>query len=113
MPRGGKIDATRAPGRGIRTLDTVRVEYSEPLAAWIFPRQCTHGLYAVHGVNGFARTRYCFLLENISCTSENAQSRQQKHIEEHRQDGHRPPQGGAHTAQHSSQQPGIPQPAYI
>ena len=31
-------------------LDSVRVEYSEPLTAWIFPRQGTHGLYAVHGV---------------------------------------------------------------
>ena len=28
----------------------MRVEYSEPLAAWIFPRQGTHGLYAAHGV---------------------------------------------------------------
>ena len=48
MPRGGKIDATHAPGRG-RELDKVRmrVEYSEPLGAWIFARQGTHGSYAV------------------------------------------------------------------
>ena len=37
MPSGGTIDATHAPGRG-RELDSMRVEYSEPLAAWIFPR---------------------------------------------------------------------------
>ena len=65
MPSGGKIDATHAPERGIRELDSMRVEYSEPLAAWIFPRQGTHGLYAVHGVDGCARTRFCLFLENV------------------------------------------------
>ena len=56
MPSGGKIDATHASGRG-RELDRMRVECSEPLAAWIFPRQGTHGSYAVHRVDGYARTR--------------------------------------------------------
>ena len=56
MSSGGKIDATHAPGRG-RELDSMRVEYSEPLAAWIFPRQGTHGSYAVRSVDGCARTR--------------------------------------------------------
>ena len=53
MPSGGKIDATHAPGRG-RELDRKRVECSEPLAAWVLG---THGSYAVHRVDGYARTR--------------------------------------------------------
>ena len=113
MPSGGKVDATQAPGGGIRELDSMRVEYSEHLAAWIFPRQGTHGLYAVHGVDGCARTRFCLFLKNISYTLEKARLRQQKNSEQHRQAAQRPPQSGVHTAQHTSQQPGIPQPAYI
>ena len=58
MPSGGKIYVTHAPGRG--ELDGMRVEYSEPLAAWIFPRQGTHGSYAVHRVDGCARTRFVY-----------------------------------------------------
>ena len=58
MPSGGKIYVTHAPGRG--ELDGMRVEYSEPLAAWIFPRQGTHGSYAVHRVDGCARTRVVY-----------------------------------------------------
>ena len=48
MPSGGKIkiDATHAPGRG-GGLDSIRVDYSEHLADWIFPMQGTHGSYAV------------------------------------------------------------------
>ena len=92
-----------APGRGIRELDSMRVEYSEPLAAWIFPRQGTHGLYAVHGVDGCARTRFCLFLKNISYTLEKARLRQQKNSEQHRQAAQRPPQSGVHTAQHTSQ----------
>ena len=86
--------------------------YSQPLAAWIFPRQGTHGLYAVHGVDGCARTRFCLFLKSISCTLEKAKSRQQKNSEQHRQAAQRPPQSGVHTAQHTSQQPGIGQPAF-
>ena len=112
MPSGGKVDATQAPGRGIRELDSMRVEYSEHLAAWIFPRQGTHGLYAVHGVDGCARTRFCLFLKSISCTLEKAKSRQQKNSGQHRQAAQRPPQSGVHTAQYTSRQPGIPQPAY-
>ena len=59
MPSGGKIDATHAPGRG-RKLDSIRVEYSRPLAAWVFPRQGTHWSYAVHRVDGYARTRLVY-----------------------------------------------------
>ena len=55
MPSGGKIYVTHAPGRG--ELDGMRVEYSEPLAAWIFPRQGTHGSYAV---DECARTRFVY-----------------------------------------------------
>ena len=51
MPSGGKNDATHVPRRGIRALDSMRVEYSEPLAAWIFPRQGTHGFNSVQGVD--------------------------------------------------------------
>ena len=58
MPSGGKNYVTHAPGRG--ELDGMRVEYSEPLAAWIFPRQGTHGSYAVHRVDGCARTRVVY-----------------------------------------------------
>ena len=65
MPSGGKIDATHAPGRG-REFDSMRVEYSEPLAAWIFPRQGTHGSYAVHMVDGCARTRFVYLKKKQS-----------------------------------------------
>ena len=57
MPSGAKIDATHALGRG-RELDSMRVEYSEPLAAWISPRQGTHGSHVVHRVDGCARTRF-------------------------------------------------------
>ena len=61
MPSGGNItiDATHAPGRG-GEMDSMRVEYSEPLAPWIFPRQVTHGSYAVHRVDGCARTRFVY-----------------------------------------------------
>ena len=51
----------------------MRVEYSEPLAAWIFPRQGTHGLYAVDGMDGCSRTRLCLFLKTISCTSDKKQ----------------------------------------
>ena len=112
MPSGGKIDATHAPGRG-RELDSIRVEYSEPLAAGTSRRQGTHRLCAVHGVDGCARTRFCLFLKNISYTLEKARLRQQKNSEQHRQAAQRPPQTGVHTAQHTSQQPGIPQPAFI
>ena len=47
MQSGGKINATQAPRRG-GELDSMRVEYCEPLAAWIFPRQGTPGSYAGH-----------------------------------------------------------------
>ena len=56
MPNGGKIDVTHAPGRE-GELDSMRVECSEPLAAWIFPRQGTHGSYAV---DECARTRFVY-----------------------------------------------------
>ena len=59
MRSGGKIDATQAPGRG-GGLDSMRVEYSEPLAAWVFPRQGTHGSYAVHRMDGYPRTRFVY-----------------------------------------------------
>ena len=59
MSSGGKIDATHAPGRG-RELDGMRVEYSEPLAAWIFSGQGTHGSYVVHRVDRCARTRFVY-----------------------------------------------------
>ena len=62
MPNGGKIDVTHAPGRE-GELDSMRVECSEPLAAWIFPRQGTHGSYAVHRVDGCARTRFIYFLK--------------------------------------------------
>ena len=66
---GLKIDATHAPGRG-RELDSMRVEYSEPLAAWIFPRQGTHGSYAVDNrVDECARARL-LKSEKISRTLE-------------------------------------------
>ena len=46
------------PREGGRTGRSIREEYSEPLAAWIFPRQGTHGSYAV---DECARTRFvCF-----------------------------------------------------
>ena len=89
MPSGGKIDATHAPGRG-EELDSLRVEYSEPIAAWILPRQGTHGSYAVHMVDGCARTRFVYSSKKISCTLEKAKSRQHKHNEQHRQAAHRP-----------------------
>ena len=74
-----------APGRGVRKLDSIRVEYSEPLAAWIFHGQGTHGLYAVHRVDGCARTSFClFLNTTISCTLEKTKSRQQKNCKQHR-----------------------------
>ena len=63
-----------APGRGIRELDSMRVEYSEPLATWIFPRQGTHRIYAVHGVDGCARMRFCLFLKTYR-----AQLKKQSH----------------------------------
>ena len=64
MPSGAKVDATHAPGRG-GELDSMRVEYNEHLAPWIFPRQGTHRPHAAHKVDGCARTRYvCFSQKN-------------------------------------------------
>ena len=60
MSGGRKIDATHALERGVE-LDSMRVEYSETLATWNFPGQGTHGSYAVHRVDGLARTRFVYL----------------------------------------------------
>ena len=49
-------------GKGRRTGQSIHVEYSEPLAAWIFPRQGAHGSYAV---DGCARTRFVYFSETI------------------------------------------------
>ena len=91
MPSGGKINATHAPGRG-RELDSMPVEYSEPLTAWIFPRQRTHGSYAVHMVDVLVRVFVYFevFLKNISWTLEKAKSRHQKNNEQHMQAAQRP-----------------------
>ena len=66
MPSGGKIAATHAPGRGRELHSIMRVAYSEPLAAWTFPREGTHGSYVVHSVDGCARTVLCLFLIIIS-----------------------------------------------
>ena len=60
MPGGGKINATHDPGRE-GELVSMRVAYSEPLVAWIFPRQVTHGSYSIHRVDGCARTRVVYV----------------------------------------------------
>ena len=54
----------------------MRVEYSQPLAAWIFPRQGTHGSYAVDG--WMCSCAFCLFLENKSWPLEKAKSRQRK-----------------------------------
>ena len=59
MPSDGRINATHAPGRR-GELDSMHVDYNEPLAAWIFPRQVTHGSYAVHRVDGCTRARFVY-----------------------------------------------------
>ena len=61
MPSGGKIYVTHAPGRG--ELDGMRVEYSEPLAAWIFPRHGTHGSCAM---DECARTCFVYFSKRIT-----------------------------------------------
>ena len=66
----GKNDATHAQGRG-GELDSMRVEYSEPLAAWVFPKQVTHRVYAAHKVDGCALARFV-------CTSKTNRGRSKK-----------------------------------
>ena len=57
MPSGGKIDVTHAPGRG-RELDSMRVECSESLAAWIFLGKVrTSYMPYIDRMDGCARTR--------------------------------------------------------
>ena len=95
MPSSGKIDATYAPGKG-----KLEKEYSEPLAARTFPRQGTHGSYAV---DGSARTRFVYFSKNKSWPLEKAKSRQQKNNEQRKQGAQRSAQGRGHTAQHTLQ----------
>ena len=98
MPSSGKIDATYAPGKG-----KLEKEYSEPLAARTFPRQGTHGSYAV---DGSARTRFVYFSKNKSWPLEKAKSRQQKNNEQRKQGAQRSAQRRGHTAQHTLQLPG-------
>ena len=56
MPSGGKIGATHAPGRG-RELDKYACRVQRTSRRLDFPRQGTHGSYAVHRVDGCALTR--------------------------------------------------------
>ena len=100
MPSGAKVDATHAPGRG-GELDSMRVEYNEHLAPWIFPRQGTHRPHAAHKVDGCARTRYVCFSQKKSWPLEKAKSRQQKNNGQHEQGAQRPAQSGVHTAQHT------------
>ena len=53
-------------GRG-GELDGMHPEYSESLAAYKHPRQVTsHArVYAVHRVDGCARTRFVYFLKNV------------------------------------------------
>ena len=89
------------------------MEYGEPLATGTFPRQRKHGPYSVHRVDGCTRTFLRLFLKIMSWTSEETNCRQQRKNEQCRQAAQRPPQSGVYTAQHTIQQPGIPQPAYI
>ena len=63
MPSGGKIENRRhtCSETERRIGQSIRVEYSEPLAAWIFPRQGTHGSYAV---DECARMRFVYFSKN-------------------------------------------------
>ena len=76
----------------------MRVEYSEPLAAWIFPRQGTHGSFAV---DECARTRFVYFPKEYRGRWKKAKSRRQKNNEQHNQGAQRPAQRGVHTAQHT------------
>ena len=112
MSSGGKNDTTHAPGRGIRELDIMRIEYSEPLAAWIFPMQGMHGYVRYMGwMDVFVRVFLSF--SETYRARWKKQSQQQRKSEQRRRAAQRPPQSGVHTAEYNSQQPGISQPAHI
>ena len=107
MPSGDEVDATHALER-VGELDSMRLEYSEPLAL-CFPRQGTHeSWYVVHRVDGCARTRF-FILKKMSWPLKKAKSRQRRNNEQHKRGAKQPEQSGVHSANHTLQQPGIPQ----
>ena len=98
--------------KGRRTGQSIRVEYSEPLAAWNFPRQGTPGSYAV---DGCARTRFVYF-------SKTSRGRCKKQIHDNKRTNNAIFQAGctttsterrAHRTAHFTQLPGHPQPAYI
>ena len=62
MPSGGKINVTFSR-KGRRIRQSMRVEHSEPLAFWTFPRLRTHESYAV---DGCVRTCFDYFSKTIS-----------------------------------------------
>ena len=109
MPSGGKINVTFSR-KGRRIRQSMRVEHSEPLAFWTFPRLRTHESYAV---DGCARTCFDYFSKTISWIVGKNKATKQKNSEQHKQVAQRPEQTGVQTAQHTLQLPGNPQRAYI
>ena len=93
----------------------MRVEYSEPLAAWMFSLRLTGKVRTGHirymGWMDALVTVFFPKLEIVTVGKSKVMTKENN--EQHKQGAQRRAQRGVHTAQHTLQQPGNQQPAYF